>query len=75
MRDVPREVDDAFYRGFSNETVRFVVNDTVEVTAGEHSGELAAVISIESLSPEPRFLVEFGDGSSDVVSQSHIQPA
>lgn len=71
---IPDHIQDAFYAGKRSESVKFVINDAVEMTTGEHAGKLCAVISIQRLEPEVVYLVEHGkDGSSIIVSESALR--
>jgi hypothetical protein len=68
------EVQDAFYAGKRGDLVKFVINDSVQVTSGEHEGCKGAIISIEEVEPEVVYLVERGDdGSSIYVAQKHLK--
>jgi len=58
---VPKDIIDRFYTGNRTPDVKFVVNDTVRVTAGEHEGRTGAVVSIVSLKPEITFTIEPGE--------------
>lgn len=70
---IPIELQDAFYSGKRGELVRFVINDSVEVTSGEHQRCCGAVISIEEVEPEVIYLVERGDnGASIYVPQKQL---
>lgn len=59
---VPREIQDAFYASQRSAAVPFVINDPVDVIAGEHAGESGSVISILACEPELLLLVEMTDG-------------
>ena len=69
MRDVRKAIEDAFYSWTRSETVPFVVNGPVEITAGDNAGRVGAVISIESAHPVMMIRVERGDTGKDVVVQ------
>ena len=69
MRDVPKQVDDAFYSATRSEEVPLVINDSVEITAGLHAGRGGAVISIEATQPVMTLRVELGDTGEDVIVQ------
>ncbi len=56
---IPREIDSQFMAGTRSEQVRFVLNDSVRVTAGSHKGRTGAVVSLFSLDPVT-YLVEPG---------------
>ena len=71
---IPVELQDAFYAGRRGDVVKFVINDSVEVTSGEHEGCVGAIISVEEVEPAVVYLVERGDnGSSIFVPQSCLK--
>ena len=56
--------------------VAFGLNDAVRITAGEHLGELGSVISVESVEPIPRYMIELGSGGGSIgVPESALEPA
>jgi len=56
-----------FYEGKRSEDIPFVINDAVEILTGAGKGKKAAVISITPTDDGVSYLVEPGDGSSDLV--------
>ncbi len=64
---------DAFYGARRSVEYPLAVNDVVLVKRGRKPGERAAVITIESPAPDPRYLIEYGDGSDDVVALSDLE--
>jgi hypothetical protein len=65
---IPVGLQDDFYAGKRSELIKFVINDCVEVTSGEHQGVRGAIISIEAVDPEIIFLVERGDNGSSITA-------
>jgi hypothetical protein len=61
------EARKAFYEGKRTESLPLAVTDVVIVKCGKKVGATAAAISLESLPPNPKYLVEYDDGSSEVV--------
>ncbi|MBU3914127.1 hypothetical protein KKA14_01200 [bacterium] len=61
-----------FYEGKRSNYLPFVINDSVEVISGQNKGKGAAVISIEPSTSGLHYLIEFGDGSGDLVVSSSI---
>jgi len=51
---------DRSWAGQRDDQLRFVINGSVRVISGPHSGRTGAVISILDLEPEPTFQVEPG---------------
>ena len=65
-----RETFDRWYAGDPLDSVRYYLNDSV---APKHRPtEFAAVISLESLTPEPQYLIEFSAGNDALMSQSEL---
>ena len=58
---------EAFYEGRRSEVFPLAVNDVVTVKEGRKSGAVAWVISLESDEPEPKYLVEYEDGSDEIL--------
>lgn len=63
----------AFYDGKRSETLPLVVNDVVTVKEGKKSGAIAWVISIQEEKPEPKYLVEYEDGSDEILPLTKIE--
>lgn len=55
--------------------VHFLMNDYVEVIAGQHLGELGSVVSIYQVEPTLCYVVETETGKDIVVAESEIQIA
>jgi hypothetical protein len=64
---------DAFYEGRRSESLPLAVNDVVTVTWGKRVGVRAWVISLRTIHPEPSYLVEYEEGSDEVVPLSSIR--
>ena len=73
MRDVPSEIDEAFYSGQRGDLVQFCINESVEILDGPYEGLVGAVISIESIAPAVMLLVELGSGAHVIVSQDSLR--
>ena len=67
------KIMDAFYAGRRSSLYPLAVNDVVLVKEGRKSGSLAAVISVQSVSPVVSYLVEYGDGSDDIVPLTALE--
>jgi hypothetical protein len=67
------EIIDAFYAGRRSSLYPLAVNDVVLVKEGRKSGSLATVISVQSVAPAVRYLVEYGDGSDDIVPLASLE--
>ena len=66
-------MDRLWFAGEAVPGAAFRLNDSVEILAGEHTGNGGTVISIERLTPEPIYLVELGDTGEDVrLSESNL---
>ena len=53
--------------------VKFWHNDYVRVISGLHCGAAGSLVTVLSLQPEPRFIVELESGFDVEVLQSEIQ--
>lgn len=63
---------DAFYESRRTVTLPLAVNDVVIVKEGKIAGAQAWVISLQCVSPEPRYLIEYEDGSEEVLALGQI---
>ena len=70
-----RQVDELWFNQQSVPGAAFKLNDSVEITAGVHAGKSGAVMSLETLEPEPVYVVEMSDGSGDVSVEEHVLTA
>ena len=59
--------DDDWFAGQTVPGGRFRHNESVRIIVGEHAGEFGALISVESLEPEPLYLVELASTGADVL--------
>lgn len=53
--------------------VKFWHNDYVRVVAGTHAGATGSLVTVLSIQPEPRFVLELDSGFDVEVLQSEIQ--
>ena len=67
------EVIDAFYEGRRSGAYPLAVNDVVRVKQGTKSGAFAAVISVQSPAPAVSYLVEYGDGSDEIIPLAELE--
>lgn len=67
VMDTLAKARDDFYEKRRSESLPLAVADDVTVMRGRQSGAVAAVISLESLPPNPKYLIEYADGSDEIV--------
>ena len=67
-----RDTLDRWYSGEKPSGVAYSLNDVVIAPPGDVSGDLASVISLESVNPSVTFLIERTSGASEVVAQSDL---
>ena len=67
MNDALEEARRAFYAGERTTDSHLCIEDSVEVEGTKYAGRQAAVISVESIGSDPRYLIEFGDTGEDAV--------
>lgn len=75
MAAVPKEINEAFYRGELADGIAFRLNEPVVVSAGPNRGARAWIISILSIEPEPLYQVELESGTDAAVFQSQLARA
>ena len=59
-----------FFEGLRSDSLPFVINDCVEITSDKNKGKAGSIISIVQTEPKLEYLVEFGDGSGDLVIEA-----
>ena len=67
------EIEQLWLRSALNVTYRF--NQAVLIKSGERAGETARIVALFELEPDPHYIVEFSDGSSEAAFQSDLDPA
>ena len=69
---VPREIEDKFFAGQRTEKTKFGINASVSILRGPNEGERGSVISVLSVEPQPRYLVELSNGSDTQIDESDM---
>lgn len=69
-----RDAFDRWSNGGKLEGVEFSPAAKVVLLEGEHSGEAGAIISLQSLAPEPLYAVELRSGETVGALQSSLRP-
>lgn len=64
---------DNFYDGKRSADLPLVLNDTVTILRGVYARRSGAVVSIDVSGDVPKFLVEFGDGTDELVPLDNLQ--
>lgn len=67
---VTEATQEAFYAGQRSVKFPLLVNDVVTVKEGRRIGARAWVIQIETEDPEPKYLIEYEDGSDEIMPLS-----
>jgi uncharacterized protein YjhX (UPF0386 family) len=70
--DTLGEARQAFYEGKRTKSFPLAVADVVTVKCGTRNGAAADAISLESLEPKVKYLVEYSDGSSEIVALADL---
>ena len=68
----PKQLEDAFYNGNRSDTLPYCLNDVLEVTAGEYQGRRGWAVAVDRRKPELRLLIEFDDGTDELVPLSQL---
>lgn len=64
---------DDFYAGRRGVQLHFCVNDEVSVKNGVYAGRVGETVVLDITHGEPTYLVDFGDGTDEVVIQSNLE--
>jgi len=70
-----RDLEQAFLNREPIDGVLYFHNDFVRVVAGPHGGTAGSLVTVLSLEPEPRFVLELESGFDVEVLQSEIAHA
>lgn len=70
-----KDIGQAFLDRVSIPEVSFWHNDYVHVVSGPHAGSSGSLVTVLSLQPEPRFVLELESGFDVEVYQSEIKRA
>lgn len=70
---VSTSITEAFYAARRSEAYPLAVNDIVIVRGGRKCGAVAWVISIQAEVPTVKYLVEYEDGSDEIVPLSALE--
>jgi ribosomal protein S4E len=73
MASTSPEVQAAWRAGNPVAGVNFAHDDLVTILAGEHTGNVGSLVSIEQLEPEVVYLVEIDSGFNVPAKQSEIE--
>jgi len=62
-----------FYDGKRSKDLPFVLNDTAKILRGVYASRSGAVVSIDISEAIPKFLIEFGDGTDELVPLDNLE--
>lgn len=71
--DMPDDIDELWFSFETIPGVKFKLNQPVEIVKGEYSGLSGSTISLLSITPEPRYLVELSSGKDINVLESQLK--
>jgi hypothetical protein len=70
---LPEYLDNEFYSGQKSTILKYSINDTVKVLSGPYRNYSGAVVVLDRSHDEPYYLVEFGDGTDELIAQSNLE--
>ena len=62
-----------FYDGKHSEDLPLVVNDTARILRGVNATRSGAVVCVDVSEDTPKFLIEFDDGTDEVVPLDNLE--
>jgi hypothetical protein len=62
-----------FYDGKRSKDVPLAYNDTAKILRGVYASRSGAVVSIDISEAMPKFLIEFGDGTDELVPLDNLE--
>ena len=69
---LPKSLIDDFHLGRRSTNLKFRENDTVRVLVGDYEGRTGPVVALDLTHGEPWYLVDFGDGTDELVAESEL---
>lgn len=71
---IPREIEDKFFAGEVSDKIKFGMNTAVAILSGSHKGAQGSIISLLSLEPQTRYIVELSSGSEVQIDEGELAP-
>jgi hypothetical protein len=62
-----------FHSGKRSSDLPLVENDTARVLKGDYAGRVGTVVLIDTSKDVLQFLIDFGDGTDELVSQDNLE--
>jgi hypothetical protein len=62
-----------FYAGRRSKDLPFVLNDTAKILRGVYASRSGDVVCIDISETTPKFLIEFGDGTDELVPLDNLE--
>ena len=70
---LPDSLVDEFHSGRRGPTLKFRENDSARVTSGDYTGRTGAVVALDLKHAEPYYLVDFGNGTDELIAESALE--
>ena len=55
--------------------VTYKFGDEVRLKSGERAGEVGRIVALWAIDPDPNYIIEFPDGTSESASQAAVERA
>jgi transcription antitermination factor NusG len=62
-----------FYDEKTTHQFKFKINDSIKILKGTFNNIIGTVISLETIKPEPTYLIETSTGKDIIMLESHIE--
>jgi len=70
---LPASLIEDFYAGRRTGPLKFRENDRVRVLSGPYAGRTGAVVNLDITNAEPFYLVDFEDGTDELLPQTALE--
>jgi transcription antitermination factor NusG len=70
---LPQALEEDFHSGRRSDRLRFCMNDAVRVKAGPYASRVGVVVALDRTRQEASYLVDFADGTDELVLQSQLE--
>ena len=72
---LPEALENDFHFRRRSDLLHFCIDDEVRIKVGQYSGRVGAVVALDRTHDEPAYLVDFSDGTDELVLQSQLERA
>ena len=69
---ISKDIEDKFYEGIATKRTRFGINASVLIVRGPYQGQRGSILSLVTIDPQPRYLVELENGMDSQIDEADL---